>query len=88
MFDLVKTLVALAPIQTSLAIVILCAPVLLALIFRGVALHAPANGHQVWFSYRQNSRLIFFATIGGWWALWKAAPRTEKNPKTVDAADS
>jgi len=67
---LVRVLFSLVPIQSSLAAVVLCAPVVLAISFQCVALKAPAKGHGIWFGYRQNSRLIFLTTIGGWWALW------------------
>ncbi|HKF50896.1 MAG TPA: hypothetical protein VKB26_01170 [Candidatus Acidoferrales bacterium] len=67
---LIKVLFSLVPIQASLAVIVLCAPVVLAMLFRYVALRAPAKGHQIWADYRQNSRLIFLTTIGGWWVLW------------------
>lgn len=70
MFKLVKSLFLLAPIQAGLAVITLCAPILIAIVFRVGALRAPANGRQIWFGYRRNTRLILFTTVGGWWALW------------------
>jgi Zn-dependent protease with chaperone function len=70
MLKLVETLFSLVPVRAGLALIVLCAPIVLTVIFRSLALRAPENGRQIWFAYRQNSRLVFFATIGGWWALW------------------
>jgi Zn-dependent protease with chaperone function len=70
MFNPGRTLFSVIPVQTSLAVLVLCAPIVLVVTFRCVALRAPANGRKIWFSYRQNSRLVFFAAIGSWWALW------------------
>ncbi|MGB6483484.1 MAG: M48 family metalloprotease [Candidatus Acidiferrales bacterium] len=70
MFNLVKCLFSLAPIQTGVAVVVLCSPIFLAIVFRFVALNAPAKSHRRWFGYRQNMRLVLLTTIGGWWALW------------------
>lgn len=70
MFRLIRVMFSLVPTQAGLGVIILCAPILLAVLFRYVALNTAAKGHQIWVAYRQNSRLIFLATIGGWWALW------------------
>jgi Zn-dependent protease with chaperone function len=70
MFKLVRTLFSLVPVRTGLAAVVLCAPIVLTVIFRSLALQALETGRQIWRVYRQNSRLVFFGTVACWWALW------------------
>lgn len=70
MFKLVESLFALVPIQASLAVIVLCTPIVLVIIFRHLAFRAGENGRRIWFAYRQNSRLLFLGTVGCWWALW------------------
>jgi Zn-dependent protease with chaperone function len=70
MLKLINTLFSLAPVRTGLAVAALCAPIVLVVIFRSVALRAPERSRRIWFSYRQNSRLVFLGTVACWWAIW------------------
>lgn len=70
MFKLIEVLFALAPIQAILAVIVLCTPIVLVLIFRQMALSGLADGHRIWFGYRLNARVLFLGTIACWLALW------------------
>jgi len=60
----------LSALRVVLSALVLIAPIVLVFLFRRALLRAEADRSRVWFGYRQNTRLLFLTTVGGWWALW------------------